>query len=270
MACSWRDIVDDRLRFMASQGRGRLTEDDLRRFHIPRVGVVMPVFNAERYLEEALNSMGDQTYRDFEVLAVNDGSTDESRRILERHAGPNLRIFDLPRNCGVTKALNLGLLVSRSEYLARMDADDVSMPDRLSKQVDFMDENRDIGIVGSMFWSMDELLSSVTWANQDIPLSPADISMELMNRCCIGHPTIMMRRRVVETIGGYDESPDCKAVEDYELWLRASKRFKIANMPLHLLKHRTYSGQVSSVLAETQRANFLKVRDRYRSMGATN
>jgi glycosyltransferase involved in cell wall biosynthesis len=265
MTSSWAGIVGERLLLLAARGRGRPTNED--RFGVPRVAVVMPVYNAERHLDEALDSLDAQTYQDFEVLAVNDGSDDHSREMLARRAGARFRVLDMPRNSGVTKALNFGLLACRSEYIARMDADDVSMPERLAKQVDFLDGRMDVGIVGSMFWSMDESLSSVVWGNQDIPTRPEDVARELLERCCIGHPTVMMRQRVIEAMGGYDESPEYKAVEDYELWLRASRRFRIANIPLHLLRHRMHAAQVSN-LSGAQKTNFLAVREKYRAMSA--
>jgi glycosyltransferase involved in cell wall biosynthesis len=265
MACSWRDIVADRLHYLAETARSpRITQTELDMFHIPRVGVIIPVYNAEKYLHQALDSMICQTYKDFEILAINDGSTDSSRRILQSYECRRFRLFDMSHNSGVTKTLNYGLLVSRSEYIARMDADDVSSPERLERQVAFLDENRNVGILGTRFLSMNESLSCTHWVN-DVQTDPEEVAKELLDRCCIGHPTVMMRRRVVESIGGYDEGEGTKAVEDYELWLRAASRgIKIANLPYHLLKHREYDHQVSKRLDQVQRANFEKVREKYR------
>lgn len=281
MSCHWRDVVEGRLRALraakeareAGDGEARrLAEAQLGLLEVPRVAVVMPIHNAEKYLEEALRSLRDQTYGDFEVIAVNDGSTDASRQILEdfrlEDNGVHVRIFDSQQNQGVTRALNYGLLMSRSEYVARMDADDVSMPERFERQVEFLDANRDVGVVGSRFWSMNEGLENVIWDNSDIPLAPRDVARDLRDRCCVGHPTVMMRRRVVEVVGGYDESEECRAVEDYELWLRASREFGIANLPDHLLKHRTYGGQVSDRLSEVQKRNTEALREKYRSTGS--
>lgn len=118
-------------------------------------------------------------------------------------------------------------------------------------------------ILGTYFWSMDERMKNVIWDNRDIPTSPDDIMIALKERCCLGHPTIMMRRRVVEAIGGYAEGEDFKAVEDYDLWMRASRHFKIANLPQYLLKHRTYEGQVSRISEHVQRINAEKIRIKY-------
>ena len=267
LCCSWRDIVSDRLKHLAAEHRWKPNESDTKRFHVPRVGVVLPVFNAEKWLAECMESVLGQTYSDFEVLAVNDRSTDGSREILERYAimDPRVRIFDTPVRSGVSKALNLGLLVSRSELVARMDADDVCEKDRFRLQVEFLDANKGVAIVGSRFLSMDETLNNVIWDNHDIPTESMDVAAELLKRCCIGHPTVMMRRKVVETIGGYGDGGDCRAVEDYDLWLRASKRFKIANLPLSLLKHRTHGRQVSREMEALQMENAEKIRKKHAS-----
>lgn len=267
LACSWRDIVDDRLRAMSADLRYKVTEDDLKKFHIPRVAVVMPVFNAQKYLRQAIDSILAQTYTDFEIIAINDGSTDSSQAILEEYTRktPKVRYFNTYFNSGVTKALNLGLLMSRSEYVARMDADDVSSPDRFEHQVKFLDENKDVMVVGTDFLSMNEDLTKINWTN-DVPKSPEDIKKALLETCCIGHPTVMLRRRIIEMVGGYDESQECLAVEDYELWLRISQRFKLANLPKSLLLHREYDNQVSKKLSSTQKKNFEKVREKYRKL----
>ena len=264
MSCSWRDIVADRVQHLSYCGTGRVSAEVRERFRIPKVGVVMPVFNAERYLSEALDSMDAQTYRDFEVIAVDDGSTDGSKRILESRSG--VRVFSTGGNVGVARALNLGLLMSRSEYVARMDADDVSMPERFERQVRFLDDNQDVGIVGSRFWSMSEDLKVVNWSNE-VPTSPSEIERTLLDTCCIGHPTVMMRRRVVETIGGYRQDAESRSVEDYEMWLRAvSKGIKIANLPDYLLRYREHGGQVTARTRGEQGENFVRIRDEYRSL----
>lgn len=264
MACSWRDIVSDRLRAMFDEQRFRVTKRDLERFHIPKVGVVMPFYNAEKYMREAIESLLAQTYRDFEVIGVNDGSTDNSKKIFASYGDTRLRIFDLHENSGVVKALNSGLLYSRSEYIARMDADDVAMPERFEKQVSFLDKNKDVMVVGTNFLSMDENLEKCIWENV-LPQDPDAVRQALLKSCCIGHPTVMMRRRVVEICGGYGDSPELKHVEDYELWLRIAKRFKIANIGEHLLKYRQHPNQVSQRFLEVQRERSKNIADKYAS-----
>jgi len=271
MSCSWRDIVADRIKHMSAQNRSKVTFEDLVQFHIPKIGVVMPVFNAEKYLRPAVESILTQSFTGWELIAVNDGSTDSSRRILEEYAvrDRRIRIFDMPRNSGVTAALNYGLLVSRSEYVARMDADDISDPSRFFWQQKYLDEHRDVMVVGTNFCSMNEDLTKCIWVN-DLPKEPEDVRKALLESCCIGHPTVMMRRRIIEILGGYSTSPDHKAVEDYELWLRISQKYKIANIGQSLLTYRHHDSQVSSRLEGEQRENARKVRAKYRQLGAKN
>lgn len=268
LACSWRDVVAERIAHYRASGKVVLSpgEEVDGRLRLNRVGVVLPVYNAARTLRQALDSLLAQTYQDFEVLAVNDGSTDDSRAILGEYSartGNKVRVFDVGSNGGVTQALNLGLLVSRSELIARMDADDVSMPRRFERQVAFLDENEDVGVVGSWFWSMDEGLARVVWDNR-VESSPGDVAEAMGRYCCVGHPTVMMRRSVPERIGKYSTAPGHAAVEDYEFWTRAIlSGVKVANVPEHLLMHRTSPGQVSSASAGLQRRNFEGVRAAY-------
>lgn len=266
MACSWRDIVSDRIKAMAAETRYNVTEDDLKKFHIPKVGVVMPAYNAEKYLRPAVESILAQTYTDWELIAVNDGSTDSSRKILESYLyDKRIRIFDMPENSGVTKTLNRGLLLSRSEYIARMDADDISSKDRFARQVEYLDRHRNIMVVGTNFDSMNEDMTKCIWAN-DLPQKPEDVREALLKYCCIGHPTVMMRRRIIEMVGGYSLAPEYKAVEDYELWLRISQKHQIANIGTSLLTYRNHTDQVSHQFADIQKTNARRVRTKYRML----
>lgn len=267
LACSWRDIVSDRLKILFSENRAIISESDKVRFHIPKVGIVMPFYNAQRFLPQAIESIRNQTFTDFELIGINDCSSDNSRSIFIDYAqrDPRLRLFEMPKRSGVAATLNFGLLVSRSEYVARMDADDVSEPRRLEAQVEFLNRNRDILVVGTNFWSMREDLSAVTWENW-LPSSPEEVKKQLLDYCCIGHPTVMMRRRAVEIIGGYGTAAEVETVEDYDLWMRIVQNHKIANIPEFLLKYRHHPEQVSSAKREMQDANFLRIRSKYRKM----
>jgi len=176
-----------------------------------------------------------------------------------------LRYFGSEKNQGVTKSLNYGLLVSRSEFIARMDADDISEPTRFKEQVDLLETERDLMVVGTNFLSMNEDLSKLNWENV-LPTGPAEIKETLLTRCCLGHSTVMMRRRIIEIVGGYDESPDCKAVEDYDLWLKIAQKHKIKNIPKMLLKYREYNDQVSQRLVEIQASNRFKLQEKYKAI----
>lgn len=266
MCCSWRDIVSDRLRHLAKERRGLVKDEDRANFKIPTIGIVMPFHNAQQYLPQAIESILAQDYRDFELIGINDGSSDSSRDIFCSYMSKDsrLRMFETGEKQGVTKALNFGLLVSRSKYIARMDADDWSAPERLGLQARFLDANRDVMVVGSNFSSMDESLTRVIWENR-LPLGHNEIRKELLRGwCCIGHPTVMMRRRAIEVVDGYDESADCKGVEDYDMWLRISRKYKIANLSECLFKYRTHKNQVSQQIETVQSENVKKVLERHK------
>jgi glycosyltransferase involved in cell wall biosynthesis len=224
----------------------------------------MPCYNSAKYLPEAIESILQQTFSDFEVIAVNDGSKDETKEILERYSSSDSRvhIFNLPHNVGDTKALKHGLLMSRREYLARMDADDVCLPTRFELQVRYLDEHPNIWILGTRFWSMDENLKKVNWDNT-VPIDPDDVKRTLLEHCCIGHSTVMMRRKLIQMIGGYNEDDRFKVIEDYELWLRASRKFGIVNLPDYLLLKREYQGQVTDKLSETRTRNLKYIKELY-------
>lgn len=243
LMCRWRDVVEGRLRYLAPQKRGSMSEREKEAFRPPRVSVVMPVYNEERFLRESIESLLRQTYHDFEIIAVNDGSTDGSRDILGSY-GNRVKVMDMPERKGVPRCLNSGIMNSIGEYVARMDADDVAHEKRLESQVKFLDNNREVFVVGSRFLSMSEDLKSVVWKN-DVPLSHEDIRLGLKQCNCVGHPTVMVRRKLFEKVGGYDETPSSRHAEDYDLWVRAIKKVKFANLEDVLLKHRTHPQQVT-------------------------
>lgn len=266
MSCHWRDVVADRLSYLSKQKRGRIYPEDLKHIPaVPKIGVVMPVYNAEKYLASSLDSILGQTYQDFEIIAVDDCSTDSSASIIYSYAQKDKRIrgFQNASNLGVTKTLNYGILLSRSEYVARMDADDISEPKRFEKQIEFLDKHKDIYVLGTCFHSMSQNMDRIIWTNH-VEQDPVEIEKVLKTRCCVGHPTVMMRRRLFESLGGYSEKPEHHTVEDYEMWLRTSRTYKIANLPDFLLKHRVHEAQVSKRLNETQKENTEKLKREYR------
>lgn len=121
----------------------------------PKVSVVMSVYNGEKYLPETIDSILNQTFKDFEFIIINDGSTDKTAKILTSYDDPRIRIFN-QENMGLTKSLNRAISLAKGEYIARMDADDISYPERLKKQVDYLNKNPDIGLVGSKYIRIDK------------------------------------------------------------------------------------------------------------------
>lgn len=225
---------------------------------MPKVCIVLPIYNSERFLTESLQSLCSQTYRDFEVLAVDDCSTDSSSRIVESFQGLLvLRSIRTIRNLGVAGALNVGIQECRSPYMARMDADDVAMQDRLEKQVLFLDNNPDVGVLGTAFLMVNENLSIIRKVK--VPLTDEAIFKTLGTKCCIGHPTVMARIEVMNFFR-YNDTENCKGVEDYDLWLRARGKVKMANLPDFLLKYRIHQHQVSRSAEQSSNLKNLKIK----------
>lgn len=191
----------------------------------PKVSVLMTVYNGARYLREAVESILNQTFTDFEFIIVDDGSTDETPAILDGYHDPRIVRLCNGRNLGLMRSLNRGLEVARGVYIARQDADDCSYLIRLEHQVAFLDAHPEVGLLGSAYDVMDAQGQVV-----DRVAPPTDnVTLQRMlvrhNRFC--HGSIMMRRNLLEQVGGYWEMP---AVEDYELYLRVAERTLLANL----------------------------------------
>ncbi len=208
----------------------------------PTISVVMPVYNAERYLAEALDSILVQTFSDFEFIILDDGSTDTSLEILRRSAARDSRIRLISRpNTGIVGALNDALQASRGEYVARMDADDVSLPDRFERQISYLRKHADCVGVGSAILLIDADGDPI--CRQQWSMSHEQIEAELLQgRGGLAHPTAMLRRADVLQVGGY--RPHVQYAEDVDLWLRLGESGRLANIPDVLLNYRVHPGSL--------------------------
>ena len=194
---------------------------------IPKVSVVMSVYNGEKYLASAIDSILSQTFTNFEFIIINDGSIDRTFEILNEYekSDSRLRIFH-QENMGLTKSLNKAVSLANGIYIARQDPDDKSLPERLEKQVKFLDQNPDMVLVGTVFQVIDENDDVVGVTK--VPLLDEQIRTRLISSNCFGHGTVMIRKSCLEKTGAYDES--FKYAQDYELWLRLSEKFKVSNL----------------------------------------
>lgn len=213
----------------------------------PRVTVLMSVYNGARYLPEAMNSILDQSYGDFEFLVIDDGSTDGSVTIMESHRDRRIRILRNRSNLGLAVSLNKGLDLAEGEYIARMDADDISLRDRLAKQVAFMDRNREVGVCGTWIRFIGEREQVV-----DFPTDPDKIQCDLFFLNVVGHPSVVLRRDFFRKHGLYYDT-SLKRTQDYDLWVRASRLFPIANIGEVLLDYRMHEEQAAKRYREDQR-----------------
>jgi len=192
----------------------------------PQISVVMSVFNGASHLEEAITSILQQTFANFELIIVNDASTDATGDILEKFDDCRIRVITNPNNLGLTRSLNIGMAAARGKYIARMDADDLSLPHRLERQWQFLESHPDYALVGSSYYRIDE--QGEIRALIQVLTEDADIRAGLTQQNWFGHGSVMMRREAVEQVGGYDE--DFTYAQDYDLWLRMSEHVKIANL----------------------------------------
>ncbi|MDR3574629.1 MAG: glycosyltransferase [Anaerolineaceae bacterium] len=208
----------------------------------PRISVILPVYNAERYLAAAIDSILAQTYPDFELIIINDCSSDHTPEILSAYTDQRMRVINNASNLKLSKSLNLGIEIARGSYIARMDADDISLPERFEKQVAFLEKHPDIGVLGCWVKRIDNLgniTGKVVYETQ-----PEAIKWELFFRTPLAHPTVMMQAAVIKSSGGF--SNDIHAAVDYECWTRLIKTTRFANLPEFLLLYRMHSENMTS------------------------
>jgi glycosyltransferase involved in cell wall biosynthesis len=197
----------------------------------------MPVYNAQAYVRQATESILNQTFGDFEFIIINDGSTDDSRKILEELARRDARIRLVSRpNTGYTKALNEALGMARAPYLARMDADDISLPDRFEKQLEYLRAHPECVLVGSRILTIDPFGSPLYEPRHKLVHEAIEAELLAGVGWAIVHPASMMVREVVDALGGY--RPEMEPSEDLDLFLRLAEKGKIANLPEVLLHYR--------------------------------
>jgi len=202
----------------------------------PTISVLLPVRNGADFIEECLESVFAQTFKDFECLVINDGSTDETAVLVKKNKDIRLRSFELKPGRGVPGALNFAILQTRGKYLARVDADDILHPQRFEKQVRYMEEHPEIGVLGS--WA------ACFGSNKHLIQPPADhagIVQKLLFDTALFHPTVLIRRSIFEKQPCfYNEK--YPYTEDVELWLRLAHKTRFANLQEHLVRRRLHRG----------------------------
>jgi glycosyltransferase involved in cell wall biosynthesis len=195
---------------------------------MPKVSVIMSVFNGEPYLSQAIESILSQTFDDFEFIIVDDGSTDSSPMILETFAKKHVRIRLLRNdsNSGLIASLNKAFQAAKGEYIARQDADDTSLPWRFERQVQFLDQHPEVGVLGTWMKNIEQNGEEKIWKT---PISDSLIRWSLLLDPSIAHATVMIRRHILD--GDRTYRPEMAHAEDYDLWSRLSERTRCANLP---------------------------------------
>jgi len=215
-----------------------------------KISCVMPIYNAERYVEEAIQSILDQTFTDFELILVDDGSSDSSAEIIDRLAKQDSRIRVIRKeNGGIVSALNKGIRSARGEYLARMDADDISLPDRFAFQARYLDEHPEVALIGGRSKRIGPTGAeepsdwTTSRTRTDIGRFPPTVAVSL-------HPLIMTRRAAIVEVGGYsDKYPHA---EDYDIFIKLGASGEVRNPEKDVLKYRVHGSNISLVHLEQQ------------------
>jgi glycosyltransferase involved in cell wall biosynthesis len=225
----------------ASGGIGRQVRRDLGgAMSTPLVSVVLPVRDGAAFVGQAISSILTQTLDAFELLVVDDGSRDATPAIIVAALDPRVRMLTQP-GLGLVPALNRGLAEARGCYVARMDADDVAMPERFARQAAALDAHPNVAALGSACLVIGH--DDTTLGHRNPPTEPAVIHAMLRQGNCMIHPTMMLRRAAVLDAGGY--RPAFRLAEDFDLWLRLSERHDLMNLPECLLSYRQHAAQSS-------------------------
>ena len=232
----------------------------------PKVSVVIAFFNEEAYIDECIMSVRQQTFSDFELIMVNDGSTDKSAEIAKKHAAQDerIRLIDIEKS-GIVPAVTKGISEARGEYLARMDADDIMHEERLRLQCEYLDAHPDISVLGSLVEVFPQKIISpnmqyyINWLNS--LTDHESITRDIFVESPIANPSAMLRREELIALGGYEDNG---MPEDYGLWLKyyaAGKKF--AKVPKALLFWREHGDRVTRTSEVYSLENFLRLRTQY-------
>lgn len=224
----------------------------------PLVNVLMPVYNGEKYLREAIDSILSQSFTDFEFLIINDGSTDSTEEIIFSYDDSRIRYVKNEINLRLIATLNKGIDLCSGKYIARMDADDISTPERLEKQFDFMEKNQDVGICGTWYDSFNEMgnVGSCRYLS-----SHDEISLKHLYQIHLSHGTAMIRKSILDAHQFRFDSEFAHA-EDYDLFTRMAMKTRLANLPFVGYLVRQHENEVSVKFNNVQKENSLKVRKR--------
>jgi glycosyltransferase involved in cell wall biosynthesis len=223
--------------------------------HLP-VSVLMSVYNAESYLRDAIDSILQQTFKEFEFVIIDDASSDNSKQIIQSYLDKRIKLIENEQNLGLTRSLNKGIGYCEGEFIARMDADDVAAPHRLKEQWSFMREHPEVGVCGSWVYYSSQGGSQVLWK---YPLRDEDIRIELLLKSRIAHPSAMIRKKVL-TDHHLSYDTEFTTSQDYDLWVRMSHYCKLANLPEPLLTYRYHTQSISSQKQILQKRNTKKIR----------
>ncbi len=210
----------------------------------PTISVLMPAYNAEKYLATAVESILNQTYSDFEFIIIDDGSTDASGQIIQNYAKKDPRIVAVQnkQNRGICQALNKGLEIASGQYIARMDTDDWSYSHRLEQQLNFIESHPEVVICGASIEICDESLNTLN--KRKYPLTDEETRKKIFRINPFAHPATFYKTELAKKVGGYN--PQLRDVEDYDFYFRLGQLGQFANLPQTVLKLRTHPNSISN------------------------
>ena len=229
----------------------------------PCLSVVLPVFNGERTILRAITSIQNQTFSNWELIVINDGSNDSTVELLKNCHDPRIRIFSIPHS-GIAKALNFGIKMTKATVIARMDADDECLPERLKTQYSYLTSNPEVGLVSCQVKHMgvsdqEGYKHYVDWTNSLI--GKKEIYLARFQDAPLAHPSVMFRKSIFSKFGGYNETG---IPEDFELWLRwLQSGVRMVKLPEILLKWYDYPSRLSRVHNHYAAQHFFKVKAHY-------
>jgi len=225
----------------------------------PLVSVIMTVYNAEEYLRDAIESVLNQTFKNYEFIIVDDGSTDRSKKIIQSYGDSRIKLIS-HKNQGVSLSCNKAIKIAVGKYIARHDADDISIKDRFKKQVQYLELNPNVGLLGTNYELMD--ISGKVFRKTNIFTAPSDLKLANVFSNQFGQGTVMIRSSVLKQAGDYDHH--YRITHDYDLWARISHCSDISNLKEPLYRWRYHDNSLSSSpknLEETKREAY-EIRNR--------
>ena len=208
----------------------------------PSVSVVMAAYNSGEFIGQAIQSVLDQTHKDFEFIIVDDGSTDNTLEVIRQFHDPRIRLIVNETNLGIVGSVNHGIDISRGEFIARMDSDDVCLPQRLEKEIEYLHAHPEIGVLGT---EVREILNTgeIITRSRHILTDPYLIKFWLLTDTVINNPTAVIRKELLVQVNGYD--PEYIYAQDYEIWTRLAKITKITVLPEPLVNWRKHGGNIT-------------------------
>jgi len=207
----------------------------------PKISIIMAVYNGEKYLELAIDSVLQQSFINYEFIIVDDCSTDTTADIISSYRDSRIKYIKNKVNLGQTPSLNIGLFLARGEYISRIDADDIYLPRKLETQINFMEKNKSVVVCGTNGLKIDDKGKII--GNYKVPKKSKDICFNIFYCSPFIHVSVIMRKEIIIQLGGYDERfPYCA---DFALWSKLIKlKYKVINLPVALVKFRTFDGSL--------------------------